>query len=94
MARIGLGLSKQFSPWAFTTFLAFLYLKMTGISTIQMWAYIAIIAHIKRTMENFSFPKLKCQQEEFALKADFYRKHDFFVFLMPMVWYINNFKSK
>ena len=29
-------------------------------------------------MENFSFPKLRCQLEKFALKADFYRKHDFF----------------
>ena len=45
-------------------------------------------------MENFSFPKLKCQLGKFALKADFYRKYDFFVFLIPMVWYINNFKSK
>ena len=45
-------------------------------------------------MENFSFAKLKCQPEKFALKADFYEKHDFFVFLIPKVWYINNFKSK
>ena len=46
-------------------------------------------------MEKFSFPKLKYQLEKFALKADFYRKHDFvFVFLIPKVLHINNFKSK
>ena len=42
-------------------------------------------------MENFCFLKLECQLEKFALKADLY---DLFVFLIPKVWYINNFKSK